>query len=102
MIYAESGRAKIQALRMAWPIACRRLEDLPNISATQLFEELWIQFSRADLPWGSTRRCSGTSIAGAKALGLAAWSLGQRHTGVSATNLAAAGPTSSMNTGRRW
>jgi hypothetical protein len=44
LIYAESGHAKIQALRMVWPIACRRLEDLPNISATQLFEELCIQF----------------------------------------------------------
>ena len=30
--------------RMVWPIACRRLEGLPNISATQLFEELCLQF----------------------------------------------------------
>jgi hypothetical protein len=44
LIYAESGHAKIQALRMVWPIVCRRLEDLPNISATQLFDELCIQF----------------------------------------------------------
>ena len=44
VIYAESGHAKIQALRMVWPIVCRRLEDLPNISATQLFEELCIRF----------------------------------------------------------
>lgn len=43
-IYAEPGCAKVQALRMAWPIACRRLEELPNISAAQLFEELCIQF----------------------------------------------------------
>jgi hypothetical protein len=29
---------------MVWPIACRRLEELPNINAMQLFEELCIQF----------------------------------------------------------
>jgi hypothetical protein len=44
VIYAESSHAKIQALRMAWPIAYRRLEELPNISATQLFEELCLRF----------------------------------------------------------
>jgi IS30 family transposase len=44
LIYAEVGHAKIQALRMAWPIACRRLEDFPNINATQLFQELCLQF----------------------------------------------------------
>jgi hypothetical protein len=44
LIYAEGGHARIQALRMAWPIVCRRLEGLPNINATQLFEELCIQF----------------------------------------------------------
>jgi hypothetical protein len=43
-IYAEPGRARVQALRMVWPIACRRLEELPNINAMQLFEELCIQF----------------------------------------------------------
>lgn len=43
-IYAETGHAKVHAVRMAWPIVSRRLEDLPNISATQLFEELSIQF----------------------------------------------------------
>jgi hypothetical protein len=43
-IYAERGHARIQALRMVWPIVCRRLEGLPNINATQLFEELCIQF----------------------------------------------------------
>lgn len=31
--YAEPGSAKVHALRLAWPIACRRLEELPNISA---------------------------------------------------------------------
>jgi hypothetical protein len=43
-IYAERGNARAQSLRMVWPIVCRRLEGLPNISATQLFEELCIQF----------------------------------------------------------
>ena len=43
-IYAEPGQARIQALRMVWPIACRRLEEFPNINATQLFEELCVQF----------------------------------------------------------
>jgi hypothetical protein len=43
-IYAEPGQARIQALRMVWPIACRRLEEFPNINATQLFEELCAQF----------------------------------------------------------
>jgi len=43
-IYAERGHARIQALRMVWPIVCRRLEGLPNINATHLFEELCIQF----------------------------------------------------------
>jgi transposase InsO family protein len=43
-VYAEPGHARIQALRMAWPIVCRRLEEFPTISATQLFEELCIQF----------------------------------------------------------
>jgi hypothetical protein len=43
-VYAEPGQARIQALRMVWPIACRRLEGYPNINATQLFEELCVQF----------------------------------------------------------
>jgi hypothetical protein len=43
-VFAEAGSARIPALRMAWPIACRRLEEAPNISAMQLFEELCIQF----------------------------------------------------------
>jgi hypothetical protein len=43
-VYAEPGHARIQALRMAWPIVCRRLEEFPTINAMQLFEELCIQF----------------------------------------------------------
>jgi len=42
--YAEPGHARIQALRMAWPIVCRRLEEFPTINAMQRFEELCIQF----------------------------------------------------------
>jgi len=42
--YAQPGHARVQALRMVWPIVCRRLEGLPNINATQLFDELCIQF----------------------------------------------------------
>ena len=42
-IYAERGQARVQALRMVWPIMCRRLEGLPDISATQLIDELCIQ-----------------------------------------------------------
>jgi hypothetical protein len=43
-IYAEPGQARVHALRMVWPIVARRLEDLPNINASQLFDELCIQF----------------------------------------------------------
>jgi len=42
--YAQPGQARVQALRMVWPIVCRRLEDLPNINASQLFDELCLQF----------------------------------------------------------
>ena len=43
-VYAEPGQARVQALRMVWPIVCRRLESLPNINASQLFDELCVQF----------------------------------------------------------
>ena len=43
-IYALPGHARVQALRMVWPIVARRLEDRPNINASQLFDELCIQF----------------------------------------------------------
>jgi hypothetical protein len=43
-VYAAPGHARMQALRMAWPIVCRRLEEFPTINAMQLFEELCIQF----------------------------------------------------------
>ena len=31
-------------MRKVWPLACRRLEESPNINSTQLFEELCLQF----------------------------------------------------------
>lgn len=43
-VYAGVGNARVAALQMAWPIACHRLEEVPNINAMQLFEELCIQF----------------------------------------------------------
>ena len=43
-VYGEPGQARVQALRMVWPIVCRRLEEFPNINAMQLFEELCVQF----------------------------------------------------------
>jgi hypothetical protein len=43
-VYAEPGQARVHALRMVWPIVCRRLESLPNINAAQLFDELCVQY----------------------------------------------------------
>lgn len=44
LTYAESGKPVYHALTMVWPLVCRRLEGFPNITSTQLFEELCIQF----------------------------------------------------------
>lgn len=44
LIYAEPGKPVYHALTMVWPLVCRRLEGFPNITSTQLFEELCIQF----------------------------------------------------------
>jgi hypothetical protein len=44
LIYAEPGKPIYHALTMVWPLVCRRLEGFPNITSTQLFEELCIQF----------------------------------------------------------
>jgi hypothetical protein len=44
LIYAAPGTASNRALRRVWPLACRRLEELPDINSTQLFEELCVQF----------------------------------------------------------
>ena len=101
LIFAEPGHAKIQALRMVWPIACRRLEELPNINATQLFQELCLRF-----PGRFTRKQYKTLLrrvnSGAKTLVLAAWSLDLKRTDVSVISLAAAAPIFLENTGRRW
>jgi hypothetical protein len=43
-VYADPGQARVQALRMVWPIACRRLEEFPTISAMQLFEAMCVRF----------------------------------------------------------
>jgi hypothetical protein len=44
LIYAEPGKPVYHALTMVWPLVCRRLEGFPNITSTQLFDELCIQF----------------------------------------------------------
>ena len=44
LIYAEPGKPVYHALTMVWPLVSRRLEGFPNITVTQLFEELCIQF----------------------------------------------------------
>lgn len=44
VVYAASGTANYRAMRKVWPLACRRLEEFPNINSTQLFEELCLQF----------------------------------------------------------
>ncbi len=51
LIYAEPGTSAYHALEMVWPLACRRLEGFPNITSTQLFEELCLQFPGRFHPW---------------------------------------------------
>lgn len=51
LIYAERGTRAFHALTMVWPLVCRRLEGFPNITSTQLFEELCIQFPGRFHPW---------------------------------------------------
>ena len=51
-VYAKPGHALVQALRMVWPIVCRRLEGIPNRNAMQLQDtvrrvNLWRQDARA-------------------------------------------------------
>jgi hypothetical protein len=55
LIYAERGTPAFHALKMVWPLACRRLEGFPNITSTQLFEELCIQFPGRFHPWQDRR-----------------------------------------------
>ena len=51
LIYAEPGSSAFHALEMVWPLVCRRLEGFPNITSTQLFEELCLQFPGRFHPW---------------------------------------------------
>lgn len=44
VVYAARRSAKYHAMRMVWPLVCRRLEGFPSINAAQLFEELCLQF----------------------------------------------------------
>jgi hypothetical protein len=44
LICAEPGKPVYHALTMVWPLVCRRLEGFRNMTSTQLFEELCIQF----------------------------------------------------------
>jgi hypothetical protein len=55
LIYAERGTPAFHALKMVWPLVCRRLEGFPNITSTQLFEELCIQFPGRFHPWHDRR-----------------------------------------------
>ena len=103
-VYAEPGHARIQALRMAWPIVCRRLEEFPTINAMQLFEEpKSCAFSfQVGLPANSTKRSSSGSVSGARRLEHAASSLGPRPIVGSATNRVVDVPISSGTIGKRW
>ena len=44
LIYAEPGKPVYHAFTMIWPLVCRRLEGIPNITSAQLFDELCTQF----------------------------------------------------------
>ncbi len=103
-VYGEPGQARVQALRMVWPIVCRRLEEFPNINAMQLFEEpKSCAFSfQVGLPANSTKRSSSGSVSGARRLEHAASSLGPRPIVGSATNRVVDVPISSGTIGKRW
>jgi len=55
LIYAEPGTRAFHALNMVWPLVCWRLERTPNITSTQLFEELCAQFPGRFHPWQDRR-----------------------------------------------
>ena len=55
LIYAERGTRAFHALNMVWPLICWRLERSPNITSTQLFEELCVQFPGRFHPWQDRR-----------------------------------------------
>jgi len=57
LIYAERGTRAFHALNMVWPLVLVRwrLERSPNITSTQLFEELCAQFPGRFHPWQDRR-----------------------------------------------
>jgi hypothetical protein len=55
LVYAERGTRAFHALNMVWPLVCWRLERSPNITSTQLFEELCAQFPGRFHPWQDRR-----------------------------------------------
>jgi hypothetical protein len=55
LIYAEPGTRAFHALNMVWPLVCWRLERCPNITSTQLFEELCAQYPGRFHPWHDRR-----------------------------------------------
>ncbi len=55
VVYAPRRGAKYHAMRMVWPLVCRRLEGFPNINAAQLFEELCILFPGRFCRWQYSR-----------------------------------------------
>jgi Integrase core domain len=55
LIYAERGTRAFHALNMVWPLVCWRLERTPNITSTQMFEELCAQFPGRFHPWHDRR-----------------------------------------------
>jgi len=55
VVYAARRGAKYHAMRMVWPLVCRRLEGFPNINAAQLFEELCLQFPGRFSRWQYAR-----------------------------------------------
>jgi hypothetical protein len=55
VVIAERGTRAFHALNMVWPLVCWRLERSPNITSTQLFEELCAQFPGRFHPWQDRR-----------------------------------------------
>lgn len=105
-VYAEPGQALIQALHMVWPIVCRRLEEYPNINATQLFEDLCVRFpgrlTRKQYKTLVRRVNSDGSISGARRLAHAALSLGPRRIVGSTTNRVVDVPISLRPIEMKW
>ena len=83
LIYAEPGTSAFHALEMVWPLVCRRLEGFPNITSTQLFEELCLQFPGRFHPWQVRRLMKRVKVwrADARARGVVIGSLKYRCVG---------------------